>query len=365
MKTKPTMRFRLLLSVWKRLVGKIDPRKSRVNVWDRISYSRSAGLHSLLNGIQQKSHEAVLKNTEPLPPIFILGFWRSGTTFLHELLCSNPQFGFPSTYACLNPSHFLLTEAWASKQRHVEAKRLMDEMRYSWHSPQEDEFALLCLGAPSPYEALLVPSLMNNLEALLDLRTRTEPDRKRWEETMTYFLKLLTIQQSKPMVLKSPTHGFRLPALAELYPQARFVIIERNPYEVFASNLKLWRTLLDGYSLEEYSDEDVERFVLEAYVRHERIVGEANGQLARVAMVKYEEIVASPLQETERIYRELELGSIEEARPYVQKYLARVAGHRRNRFEISSAQKQRVEQFWGEWIRSKGYDVPDEYMKVV
>ena len=67
MKTKPTMRFRLLLSVWKRLVGKIDPRKSRVNVWDRISYSRSAGLHSLLNGIQQKSHEAVLKNTEPLP----------------------------------------------------------------------------------------------------------------------------------------------------------------------------------------------------------------------------------------------------------------------------------------------------------
>ena len=36
----------------------------------------------------------------------------------------------------------------------------MDNMQYSWTSPQEDEFALLCMGAPSAYESLLVPSLM-------------------------------------------------------------------------------------------------------------------------------------------------------------------------------------------------------------
>lgn len=364
MKKKPTMRFRLLLPAWKRVAGRIDLRKARVNAWDRMSYSRSGWLHSLLNGIQQKSHEAALKTTTPLPPVFILGFWRSGTTFLHELLCSDPQFGFPSTYACLNPSHFLLTEAWAKKQNHDETKRPMDEMRYSWHSPQEDEFALLCLGAPSPYEALLVPSLIKDSVALLDLRTRSEQDRKAWEESLAYFLKLLTIQQAKPMVLKSPTHGFRFPALAELYPQARFVIIERNPYEVFASNLNLWRTLLSGYSLEDYADEDIEHFVMDAYVKHETIVAEFSHQLPNVVKVKYEELVEDPLGQTERIYRELQLENFEETRSLVEKYLARVAGHQRNRFVITRDQRERVEQVWGEWIRSKRYEFPGEYIAV-
>ena len=36
MKKKPTMRFRLLLPAWKRVAGRIDLRKARVNAWDRV-----------------------------------------------------------------------------------------------------------------------------------------------------------------------------------------------------------------------------------------------------------------------------------------------------------------------------------------
>ena len=32
------------------------------------------------------------------PPIFIVAFWRSGTTLLHNLLCQNPEFAFVSTF---------------------------------------------------------------------------------------------------------------------------------------------------------------------------------------------------------------------------------------------------------------------------
>ena len=362
MRHGPTRKFRVLLEAWRPIIQKVDPTRSRINWFTRASYWRSAAVHTTLNRIQRKSHEQAIADAVPLPPIFILGFWRSGTTFLHELLCSNPRFGFPSTYACLNASNFLLTEKMSTGGTQVETKRAMDEVRYTWHSPQEDEFALLCLGAPSPYEALLVPSLMNTPEALLNLRSRSEQDQLRWSETLAYFLKLLTIQQAKPMVLKSPTHGFRLPMLSMLYPQARFVMIERNPYEVFASNLKLWKTLLEEYSLEDYADVDIEQFVLDAYVRHEAILREVFGQLSRKTTVRYEDLVARPLDETERVYRELQLGDFSEARQDIEKYLSRVTGHQRNRFEISSAQKQSVERSWGEFIQNKGYAFPGEYM---
>src|ERR1700722_12808322 len=43
-------------------------------------------------------------------PLFILGHWRTGTTLLHELLILDPRHTFPSTYQCLSPNHFLLSE---------------------------------------------------------------------------------------------------------------------------------------------------------------------------------------------------------------------------------------------------------------
>src|SRR5437588_5069839 len=38
------------------------------------------------------------------PPVFILGLWRSGTTFLHELLAANKALIAPTTWQCLNSS---------------------------------------------------------------------------------------------------------------------------------------------------------------------------------------------------------------------------------------------------------------------
>src|SRR2546427_338717 len=43
-------------------------------------------------------------------PLFIIGHWRSGTTWLHELLTLDPRHNYPTTYECFFPTHFLLTE---------------------------------------------------------------------------------------------------------------------------------------------------------------------------------------------------------------------------------------------------------------
>jgi omega-hydroxy-beta-dihydromenaquinone-9 sulfotransferase len=358
-------RLRLSLDTWRRISSKIDQSRSIADYKTRVQYSVAGAINSLLAKMQSVAHAEALEKTKVSPPIFLLGFWRSGTTFLHELFCCDTRFGFPSTYACMNSAHFLLTEQGFHKRRgKQEAYRPMDNMQYSWTSPQEDEFALLCMGAPSPYEALLVPSLMSDPQMLLDLRHRSAEEQDRWKRTIQLFLRELTVQQSKPMVLKSPTHGFRFPLLPSIFPESQFVIIERNPYEVFASNLKLWKTLLEMYSLESASSEQIEKFVLAAYLIHEEAITEGTHQISseKLARVRYEDLVDDPLREMKRIYSELKLPGYEDARPSIESYIASVAGHQRNRLVLSPAQKNSVDEMWGALIRDKGYGWPDNWL---
>lgn len=324
----------------------------------------NSATYSALIRLQHASHVDTLPATVP-PPVFLLGFWRSGTTFLHELFCCDPRFGFPSTYACLNSSHFLLTERWGREEKmQRQVVRPMDNMRYSWTSPQEDEFALLALGAPSPYEALLVPSLLRKPHLLLRLHDRSRDEQQRWKEVLLYFLRLLTYQQGKPMVLKSPPHGFKLSILSSLFPEARFVVIERNPYEVFASNLRLWQRLLEMYSLESFSSEDIEDFVLAAYPIHREAVAEGARHLNPkfLAMVRYEQLVADPIGEMARLYRELGFQQSDGLEAMWTNHMAEVANHERNRFLLSLAQKTRVDERWGAIMRERGYDWRDDYV---
>jgi hypothetical protein len=352
-------RLRLSFAGWRCLRTKMDARSIAASPRTLLQYFIAGLSNSLLAKLQNLSHSEALQKIQVPPPIFLLGFWRSGTTFLHELFCCDARFGFPSTYACLNPAYFLLSERWVRERAGQEqSQRPMDNMLYSWISPQEDEFALLCLGAPSPYEALLAPSLMRDPRSLVDLGSRPRADQDRWQQTLQLFLRLLTVQQGKPMLLKSPPHGFRMPLLPVLFPQARFVIIERNPYEVFASNLKLWRTLLDRYSLESWTPQQIEDFVLAAYLIHEEAIAKGIRHLSPGALsrVRYEDLVANPLDEMQRMYSELELGEFDAARPRLEQHIAKVSTHIRNRFVLSAEQKGVVDERWGQLIREKGYD---------
>jgi len=54
--------------------------------------------------------------------VVVLGYWRSGTTLQHELLCLDTRYTYPTTRACMNPHHFLFSEASSlSKARALHA----------------------------------------------------------------------------------------------------------------------------------------------------------------------------------------------------------------------------------------------------
>ena len=111
----------------------------------------------------------------------------------------------------------------------------MDNMAAGFSRPQEDEFALCMLGLPSPY---LTSPFRTARRSTSSTSIWKDCRRGRWlrgSGSFLQFLKALTFKHGKRLILKSPTHSCRIKVLLELFPDARFVHIMRDPYVVFPS----------------------------------------------------------------------------------------------------------------------------------
>ena len=156
------------------------------------------------------------------------------------------RYAYPTSYDCFAPSHFLfskpLTNWWL--WLFLPRRRPMDNMTVRLDSPQEDEHALYAMGMRSPYLTWAFPNHPPQDQEYLDLRDVTPDELKRWKEAFHWFLRALQVKYAgKRMVLKSPTHTFRIPVLMEMFPNARFVYMIRDPFVIFPSMIKTWKRL--------------------------------------------------------------------------------------------------------------------------
>lgn len=298
-------------------------------------------------------------------PVFILGHWRSGTTLLHELLACDPRHAAPTTYDCFNPHHFLLTRSWLPTllRRFAPSRRPMDAMMAGWNRPQEDEFALLLLGQPSPYERIAFPDRPNAGDVALDLRCLSPPARRTWERTLYRLVQGLTLANGgRRLILKSPPHTGRVPTLLKLFPDARFIHIVRDPYAVYSSTLNLWRALFAAQGLQRASWEDLDESILDTFSRLHQSLTDARGYIpcGRFYQMRYEDLVRNPIVHLEAIYRDLELGDFDPIRQSVEKYLAGVRGHEVASHMLTEHDRKAINDRWGSYFKQYGYPMRSE-----
>jgi len=63
---------------------------------------------SPLNLIERiRFHKKIEETEVTKPPIFIIGHWRSGTTYLHNVISQDPQFSYPTTFQTVTPALFM------------------------------------------------------------------------------------------------------------------------------------------------------------------------------------------------------------------------------------------------------------------
>jgi hypothetical protein len=325
------------------LISVINPLNAMAGAAQRVRYGRQID-------------ETQIK----MPPVFIIGHWRSGTTYLHELMHLDQRFVSPTTYQCFAPHHFLLTEwlmlnlgGWLMPKQ-----RPMDNVAAGWDRPQEDEFALLTLGAPTPYYRMAFPNDPPPYGEFLDMRGVSPADLARFEAAMTHFVKLLTFASpGKRLLLKSPPHTGRIEVLSRLFPGAKFIHIARNPYSLFPSTTRLWHSLDEVQGLQFPKDVGLEEYVFDCLTRMYRGFEDQRQRLDAAAIydLRYEDLVADPVGEVERIYETLGLGDYDGVRNAIAAFATRQRDYKTNKHELDEHLKAQIRQRWADYFERYAY----------
>ena len=292
-------------------------------------------------------------------PIFVIGHWRSGTTLLDEMLILDRRFAYPNTYACYAPTHFLVSDFWMRPwARFLLAKtRPMDNMPFGWDMPQEDEFAVCNMGLPSPYLGLIFPNRPPVYQEYLDMEGVAPESLRRWKKKFLWFVKTVTVANPKRLVLKSPPHTARIKTLLELFPDARFIHIYRDPHVLFASTVNLWKRLSRDQGLQKPNYSGLDEIVLRTLVRMYAAFERDRELVApsRICDVNYEALVADPVGQMRRIYESLQLGGFDEVLPALEKYLASRADYKTNRYQLPPEKRAEVDRRWSAYMQKYGY----------
>ncbi|MEZ4217515.1 MAG: sulfotransferase [Myxococcota bacterium] len=278
-------------------------------------------------------------------PLFVIGHARSGTTLLHELLGADEAFSWFMAYELFLPSlvQKKLLRAVGRFDRARLGGRLEARVR-AWQDrvfakgrqmhpmdllgPEEDEF-LLSLTLYSATAGVVFPNLeamrpFTRFDVALDARTR--------RKVMRFYRGCVQRQlylngPEKTHLSKNPLFSGKVESLIEAFPDARFAILVRNPFETIPSIQKM---MLRNYKASGTAPELIENAL--------RIVGEnslfsyrypfdtlAKHAATRATAVRYERLVADPAGAMRQVYDELGL----EVGPSSLAAMERAAAHAR------------------------------------
>ncbi len=281
-----------------------------------------AALHALCFALDPVLFPS-LRRVEVRAPTFSVGHARSGTTYLHRLMAADPQFSYALMYELFFPSLLqkrllrliLRIDARLGKplRRRLDAaeEKLFSETddmhKTGFFVPEEDDF-FLTWSLNSGFWIVMFP-YMGELDFYhLD----RWPARKR-RRLMAFYRECvrrqLVLNGGGTHLSKNPTFCGRVEALIEAFPDARFVVPMRNPYETIPSLLKMMQTewrlrgrdeRLIEQSLRVLADQSIHSYThpLDVLARHPEV---------RSAVVDYRELVAAPTATMRRVYDELGL----------------------------------------------------------
>ncbi len=284
-------------------------------------------------------------------PIFILGHWRTGTSLLHKLLSMDPQFTYPTVFDVYNPETFLTTGKMLEQrlERMKAEKRPMDNMVVSYKDPAEDEFAINTLTLRSPLMGWSFPTKEAYFEKYLTLHDISEAERQDWKEKFLYFLKKLTFKNNRPLLLKSPHHTARIKTLLEIFPDAKFIHIRRNPYHTFRSTYSLYKNTVANLGFGKRDiNADMEAVINRFKIMYEVFFKEKDQiKEGHFFELSFEELEQNFSAGIEKIYNGLQISGFETYAPILKQYLDEQKDYKKNVHQpIPNEWKQKINDKW-------------------
>ncbi|NIA09940.1 MAG: sulfotransferase [Nitrospiraceae bacterium] len=304
-----------------------------------------------------------IRNVEIKPPVFIIGHWRSGTTYLHNLLSQNPNFAYPTTFQTVTPSVFLGSEKLIKPmvESSLPPTRPEDNVPLGADLPQEEEYAMGNLCPYSFYNGWCFPRKMDFYYKFVCMEDVPESAVEEWKRIYLYYLKKVALAGGgRKLVLKNPANTARINLLLEMFPDAKFVHIYRNPYHVFLSMKRDINSEMPLYSVQKPGDDDsIEKAMAGLYNHMFDKFFKEKGNIpdGNFTEVRYEDLIEKPLKEVERVHKELGLSGFEEHKNDFAGYIAAQSGIKPHVYSIDGQLKEKIYGYWKYTIDKWGYGV--------
>jgi hypothetical protein len=149
--------------------------------------------------------------------------------------------------------------------------------------------------------------------------------------------------------------------LLDVFPDAKFVHIHRNPYEVFQSSrhtvekVAPWWAMQRSTLLDDLDERTIRQFkeVYEVFFEQRHLIPKG-----RFHEVKFEDLEADPIGRMREIYQALALPEFEVAEPALRRYVESLAGYKKNTFpELPAELRARIAREWRRCFEEWGYAV--------
>jgi omega-hydroxy-beta-dihydromenaquinone-9 sulfotransferase len=307
-----------------------------------------------------------IKRIKIKQPIFILGHPRSGTTYLQYVLSQDPRFTFCQTYEGLAPHVFLSSGEIVKSILNIfmPGTRPQDNVKAGASLPIEEEFALGSMSKTSWVHGLYFPKNIFNVFDECVVFQKEEAQKEHWKKHMLFFAqKLMYRNPDKILLLKSPCNTARIKEILEVFPDARFIHIHRNPYEVFLSNEGLYEKILPILGLHRVTNEFMQKYILYMYeALYKKYFLEKialpEHQLCEIAYIDF---ISDPMTQLKKVYQQLEFGSFDDIADFLSKEVSQSDTYQKNTYAtIDESIKAQINARWKFAFDAFGYTVENQ-----
>ncbi len=297
---------------------------------------------SIFKRMERQKFETQLQNF-PVPddPIIIIGHWRTGSTFLHQLLNLDENLVAPTVFHVSLPDSFLVSKKYYQPvmSAMISSRRPMDNVKLGIDEPQEDEYAIFKLTLDSPLKDIIFPK--TNTYFLKRYNNFEPADKITWQTAIMNFCRKLAFESKKRIVLKNPFHSLRIQLLREVFPSARFIHIHRHPYRVVPSTIHMWNIVATQNML---NGKWINPGVEDVAIVLDRMLTKIRTDLAVLpdgifCEVDFEDLETDPINELKKIYRAIGLKYSSQFEQKVRQFLTELSDYRKNSYSITNDEK--------------------------
>ncbi len=322
---------------------------------------QSACWSSFFAVIEKARYAKSLKNAiMPDNPIFIIGHWRTGSTFLHQLINLDPDLCTPTLFQVAVPDSFLVSYPYYRPifKQVVSEHRPMDMVKIGMDEPQEDEYAIYRLTNYSPLENLVFPKshtyFLNHGSPFLPSGRNLDI----WKHRVAEFYKKIYFRHGKRIVSKNPFNSFRINVLLDMFPNARFIHIVRHPGKVVPSTIHMWKILAKQNALNNHGASakfsDVTLFLknlLDTVENDRKVLPPGT-----LVQIRFEDLEADPVKVLKDVYYELGLKFSEVMEAKINLFITQNRNFTKNTFSLTEQEKTFISRELEIHIKSLGYE---------